>query len=59
MIKVIEHGNTHQRKRCEDCGCVFEFGIFDTKCYPGTGDVRVVNCPECGEVIAVEAKGEK
>lgn len=58
MIKIIEHGNTHRRKRCEDCGCVFEFDNVDFRYYPSTEDYRML-CPECGAVIVIEVKGEK
>ncbi len=53
MIKIIENGNTHQRKRCEVCGCVFEFDKVDIKLYPTEYNYKL-NCPECGAVIVVE-----
>ncbi len=53
MIKIIENGNTHQRKRCEVCGCVFEFDKVDTKLYPTVNDYRL-SCPECGAVIVID-----
>ena len=57
MIKIIENGSTHQRKRCEKCGCVFEFGIEDANYY--SGKKRFINCPECRAVIEVvpDSKG--
>ena len=53
MIKIIENGNTHHRKRCEVCGCVFEFDKVDTKLYPTANDYRL-SCPECGSVIVID-----
>ncbi len=58
MIKIIENGSTHQRKRCEDCGCVFEFDKVDMKLYPTVNDYRL-SCPECGAVIVVELHSVK
>ena len=40
MVKVIEHGKLYKKKKCMDCGCVFEFH----KCY---GEKEPI-CPECG-----------
>ena len=58
MIKVIEHGNTHRRKRCEDCGCVFEFDKVDViLCLDN--EIKRLRCPECGKMIVVEKEGEK
>ena len=54
VIKVIEHGNTHRRKRCEKCGCVFEFGKADIKQFM-PDDILRVYCPECGAAIGAGA----
>ena len=56
MIKVVKHGNTHRRKRCEDCGCVFGFDKVDGILY--LDDIHRLRCPECGAVIVIEMKGE-
>ena len=51
MIKIIEHG-TIEKKRCENCGCLFSYEKGDieynnTHCDVGEFGYKYVICPQC------------
>ena len=60
MIKIIEHG-TIERKRCENCGCLFSYEKVDiqhdTSCNFGNNyDYDYIRCPQCKEIIRLGGK---
>lgn len=57
MIKILEHG-TIQKKRCEDCGCLFSYEKEDVehknnKLDPLLGRYDYVTCPQCKKEITI------
>lgn len=55
-MKVIRHGNTLKRTKCNKCNCEFEYRQIDIKNspyrYKGMQYVeKFLQCPECGEKI--------
>ena len=48
-IKIIKHGTKVFRETCPVCGCEFEYEYEDLiKEY---GFVKMIKCPDCGEMI--------
>lgn len=59
MIKVLEHGNTHEQATCS-CGCLFSYDKVDTyeeKVFQYGGYIKeiatYVKCPECDKAVEV------
>lgn len=45
------------KRTCEDCGCCFEFGRFETTlCDDGS---RHIFCPNCGEALDIELSAKE
>ena len=58
MIKVLVHGDQYRIRKCDRCGCVFEFEDEDIKSTQGwykgfKTDLEYVTCPECGKYVHI------
>ena len=49
MIKIIEHG-TIERKRCENCGCLFSYEKEDIE-HCDFINYDYIICPQCKDEI--------
>lgn len=49
MIKIIKHGDTYKKLKCEECGCEYIFSDNETYLSENYGERHYyVKCPECG-----------
>lgn len=53
-MKILKHGNTLKKAKCDRCNCEFEYRQIDIKVnpyqYKGIQYVEsFLQCPECGE----------
>jgi hypothetical protein len=59
MMQIIEHGNTYNTAKCNNCNCVFSYTGKDIMAMYENGNTsneRWVFCPECGRAVVVEGK---
>ena len=58
-LKITKQGRHIQReieRTCDDCGCTFEFNIYDTSLYTDHAKIthRRIWCPNCEECVHIE-----
>lgn len=59
-MKILKHGNTYKKMKCDNCNCVFKYTKADIKYILKDYSLAEcclidnIECPECKNVIRIE-----